>query len=140
MPIGIIAGILDVSIEDLSFVVLAHEMAHAYTHVGLDIDGVQWNTEAFAESSKEIVEGLAQFYTESICKKYTNRQPGILEAFEKMIEKQSAPYTHFRKWTKEHAAEVVRFSMISTRSNNIREYRHFLKEMKDIEERIMVRK
>lgn len=139
MPIGMVAGILDVSVEDLSFVVLAHELAHAYTHVGLDIDGVQWETEVFAGSSKMIVEGLAQFYTESICNKYANRQPGILKAFKKLLEKQPEPYTHFRNWTKEHAAEVVRFSMISARSNNIREYEHFEKEMNDIEQRIRVK-
>lgn len=139
MPIAMVAGILDVSVEDLSFVVLSHELAHAYTHVGLDIDGVQWDTESFARSSKMIVEGLAQFYTESICNKYANRQPDIIKAFEKLLEKQPEPYTHFKEWTKEHAAEVVRFSMISARSNNIREYNQFLEEMNDIEQRIRVK-
>lgn len=139
MPIAMVAGILDVSAEDLSFVVLAHELAHAYTHVGLDIDGVQWDTEEFARTSKMIVEGLAQFYTESICNKYANRQPDIFKAFELLLEKQPEPYTHFKEWTKEHVSEVVRFSMISARSNNIREYDHFLYEMNEIEKRIRVK-
>lgn len=136
MPIGLFAAVLDVSIEDLSFVVLAHELAHAYTHVGLDIDGVQWKTEEFARADKMIIEGLAQFYTESICNKYVNRQPAILNAFNKLLEKQSEPYTDFRTWEKQHGSEIVRFSMIAARSNNIREYRDFLFAMKDIEEKV----
>ena len=138
MPIGLIAGILDVSVEGLSFVVLAHELAHAYTHLGLDIDGVQWETEEFANTSKMIVEGLAQFYTESICNKYENRQPDILNAFEKLLAKQSEPYTHFKEWKKQHASEVVRFSMIAARSSNIRDYGDFLFAMNDIEKKIPV--
>jgi hypothetical protein len=139
MPIGLIAGILDVSIEDLSFVVLAHELAHAYTHLGLDIDGVQWKTEEFAKTSMMLVEGLAQFYTESICNKYANRQPNILNSFRKLLEKQSKPYTHFKEWKKEHVSEVVRFSMITARSNNIRSYDTFLEVMKDIEQQLPAR-
>lgn len=137
MPIGLIAGILDnVSIEDLTFVVLAHELSHAYTHMGLDIDGVQWNTDKFACTDKMIVEGLAQFYTESICNKYANRQPGILNSFNKLLEKQPEPYKHFRKWEKQHASEIVRFSMIAARSKNIQDYNQFLETMKDIEAKI----
>jgi hypothetical protein len=139
MPIGLFAAILDVSIEDFSFVVLAHELAHAYTHVGLDIDGVQWETKEFARADKMIVEGLAQFYTESICNKYATRQPGILKAFNKLLEKQSEPYTDFRNWGKQHASEIVRFSMIAARSNNIREYQNFKNEMKDIEKKVLAR-
>lgn len=139
MPIGLFAAILDVSIEDFSFVVLAHELAHAYTHVGLDIDGVQWETKEFARADKMIVEGLAQFYTECICNKYATRQPGILKAFNKLLEKQSEPYTDFRNWGKQHASEIVRFSMIAARSNNIREYQNFKNEMKDIEKKVLAR-
>ena len=36
--IGIVARVLAVSVEALTVVVLAHELAHAYTHLGLDID------------------------------------------------------------------------------------------------------
>jgi hypothetical protein len=136
MPIAIVAGLLDVSVESLSFVVLTHELSHAYTHIGLDIDGGQWNTDKFANTSKMIVEGLAQFYTESVCRKHENRQPDVLTAFNKFLEKQSEPYTHFKNWPQEHAAEVVRFSMISTRSNNICHYDRFIDELNDNSKKI----
>lgn len=138
MPIGLIAGALDIAIEDLSFIVLAHELAHAYTHLGLDIDKAQWSTESFANTSTMIVEGLAQFYTECICKKYQYQYPGLLPAFNKLLEYQPVQYRHFKKWTNIHASEVVRFSLIATRSNNILQYDQFLNIIKDIEEKIPV--
>ena len=33
-------------VEALTYVVLAHELAHAYTHLGRDIDGNAWDTES----------------------------------------------------------------------------------------------
>src|SRR4030095_13125762 len=37
--IGLISRLLRCSVEALTVVVLAHELAHAYTHLGYDIDG-----------------------------------------------------------------------------------------------------
>lgn len=139
MPIGLIAGILDVSVEDLSFVVLAHELAHAYSHLGLDIDGAKWDTKAFADTDIMIVEGLAQYYTESICEKYAGRQPHVIDAFKKLLAKQSKPYTHFRSWEIKNASEVVRFSMIAARSNNLKKYEDFLDAMADIKQKLSVK-
>jgi hypothetical protein len=48
MPIAMVAAMLDVRIEDLTVVVLAHELTHGYTHIGRDIDGLQWETRCFA--------------------------------------------------------------------------------------------
>jgi hypothetical protein len=61
--IGITARALGVSPDALTIVVLAHELAHAYAHLGRDIDNERWETEQFAKSDIDIVEGLAQFYT-----------------------------------------------------------------------------
>ena len=45
--IWLISSQIGVDIEDLAVVVLAHELAHAYTHIGLDIDGRNWGTESY---------------------------------------------------------------------------------------------
>lgn len=45
--IGLVAPYLNVSVEALSVVVLIHELSHAYTHLGQDIDGLSWDTDAF---------------------------------------------------------------------------------------------
>ena len=39
MVIGLISGILGVSVEALTIVTLIHELSHAYSHLGYDIDG-----------------------------------------------------------------------------------------------------
>ncbi len=74
MVIGIMAA-LSLQVEALTIVVLAHELAHAYTHLGRDIDNEKWDTEAFAGTDLEIIEGLAQFYTVVACKRLGSRAP-----------------------------------------------------------------
>jgi len=54
--IGVCAGGLGVPVEDLALVVLAHELAHAYTHLGRDIDGRRWELQAFRDSEHALEE------------------------------------------------------------------------------------
>lgn len=63
------ARVLDVTVEGLTVAVFAHELVHAYTHLGNDHDVQQWETKAFADADNKIVEGLAQFYTATISSK-----------------------------------------------------------------------
>lgn len=126
MPIGIMANVLNISIEDLTIVVLTHELAHAYTHMGADIDGARWSEKAFAECDLRIVEGLAQHYTQIICKKIEEKGNNALTAFEKLLNCQSTIYTLFREWTNgEQAAERIRFTLLRTRSQKICSYDKF---------------
>ena len=46
--IGFVANQLDVTVEDLTIVVLSHEQAHAYTHLGYDANGCAWELDSFA--------------------------------------------------------------------------------------------
>jgi len=64
--IGAIAKIIDVDLEGLTLVVLTHELAHAYSHLGADKDGNRWNDKAFCQADVEIKEGVAQYYTEKV--------------------------------------------------------------------------
>lgn len=131
VAIGIYATQLDVSVEGLTLVVLAHELAHAYTHLGKDIDGIEWNTDAFAGTDLHIVEGLAQFYTRAICRKLAPRIPSALQAFHTLLECQSPVYTEFQQWAEDsrHQGEVVRFSMIQCRTNNWTEIYEFQRSL-----------
>jgi len=83
LAIAIMASIAGVDVEPLTFVTLTHELAHAYTHLGRDIDGNQWETEDFSKSDDRIVEGLAQHYTQTVCQKLQLRYPAPLEVFNK---------------------------------------------------------
>lgn len=138
MAISIVAGMLDVSVERLTVAVFAHELTHAYTHLGNDHDGEQWPTNAFADADNHIVEGLAQFYTAQVCKKFESRLPGVLNAFEQLLSIQSPAYTCFRNWgdENERAGEIVRFSMIGCRKRRLTKYPAFLAEIGKVRERI----
>ena len=138
MAIGLISRILNVSLEGLTIVVLAHELVHAYSHLGNDIDGENWDTEAFARADLRIVEGLAQFYTSIMCKRLEGRSPGLWNAFERLLTVQSSTYNVFRTWTQptERAGEILRFSMIGSRKKKLAEYKEFLSEIAKVRERV----
>jgi hypothetical protein len=130
--IGITARTLGVSIEALTIVVLAHELAHAYTHLGRDIDNERWKTGHFAGSDLDIVEGLAQFYTKIICTRLRDRMPTALQAYEALLKEQSGPYKAHLKWVEsdERGGEIIRVSMIECRSRGITASQNFAEAIK----------
>ena len=136
--IALIAIELGVSIESLTIVTLIHELVHAYTHLGQDTDNDRWDTEAFAHTHLFIVEGLAQFYTELICKKLNSRQPELLTAFLALRSRQSEAYNCYQSWVpaKGHQAEIIRFAMISCRKNRITDFEDFLDRIQETHHRI----
>lgn len=119
MPIAIVASMLELHIEDVTLVILAHELAHAYTHLGRDIDGQEWSTNGFFESDKEVTEGLAQFYAMAVSTKLRQRYPTASAAFDKLLTLQSGPYLAHEEWETHYAgngSETVRFAMLVARS------------------------
>jgi hypothetical protein len=130
MAIGFFAHYLDVPVEALTVVTLAHELAHSYSHLGKDIDGRDWDIKAFAEADLYIVEGLAQFYTEVACKRLTTRYPGAYYAYQEFLKIQGGPYLAHCSWGGDdgRAGEVIRISMLHTRTNQVTLYNDFLKE------------
>jgi hypothetical protein len=127
MVIGFYAARLGVQIEDLTIVVLTHELAHAYTHLGADIDGTCWDTNAFAATDLRIVEGLAQLYTETVVDRLAESLPGAKIAFNALLKKQSEPYTIFKQWIDPSVArgEIIRTAMIQTRTTRNTKYEIF---------------
>jgi len=136
--IGIIARALGISAEALTVVVLAHELAHAYTHLGRDIDSQRWDTNQFARAHLDIVEGLAQFYTSVLCQRLEQRMPAALAAYKVLLAKQSGPYRAHEAWVKDHpqAGEVIRVSMIECRSQGITDAKEFEAAIKKYREGI----
>ena len=103
------------------------KLAHAYTHLGKDIDGKRWNTRRFASADLRIVEGLAQFYTQVVCKKLQARFPAALSAYEALLQHQPEPYKVQEGWAKEHEhqGEIIRFTMVHARNTGVEEYQNF---------------
>ena len=112
--IGLVAGILDVRIEDLTAVVLTHELAHAYTHLGYDIDGRQWDSNSFKDSDSPLKEGLAQYYT-GVINARLRQMPDSLAAFKRLLLDQPNPYQAHVPWLEHFSPEEVRLAMIETR-------------------------
>jgi hypothetical protein len=64
--IGLVSQWLGCDVEDLTVVVLTHELAHAYTQLGADIEGRRWAAPLFAKAEIALTEGLAQYYTDRV--------------------------------------------------------------------------
>ncbi len=130
IPIALIAKAIEVSIEDLTLVVLAHEVAHAYTHVGMDIGGSCWETDAFIKTDRAVTEGLAQYYTFVFLVKHakTEREPGPLAAYRKLLEHQGPEYHTHLDWIDDHddddyvsppPSEAIRLALLDGRIRGI---------------------
>ena len=119
LPIGLFASMHDdTPIEAMTVVVLAHELAHAYTHRGFDIDGLDWPTDGFIGTDVAVIEGLAQFYTKLVCDRLYASIPEAPAVFASLLERQHKMYRTHEAWTKEageHSREVVRTSMVECR-------------------------
>lgn len=107
--------------EALTIVVLAHELAHAYTIIGRDIDGGIWDRDAIFHTDLDITEGIAQHYTEVVCERIYDRYPKALEAFLLLREVQSKPYTGYTEWYPDdvQTGEALRASILTCRTERI---------------------
>src|SRR5438045_984553 len=74
--IGLVSDWVGSSVEDLTIVVLTHELAHAYTQLGADIDGRRWPAAAFRRADLPLTEGLAQYYTQAVLERLKDRFDG----------------------------------------------------------------
>ncbi len=113
--VGLVSDWLGCSVEDLTIVVLTHELAHAYTQLGADIEGRRWPSKAFAQVEVDLKEGLAQYYTARALVRVQHRFPGALETFSALLPKQSDPYRKFEPWRDTKSPEAVRRAMIEMR-------------------------
>ena len=145
VAIGMFVALFDEykhSVENVTAFVLAHELAHAYTHRGFDTDGRQWgkrdnrskklDLRDFTETSIFIIEGLAQYYTGVVSESMERIQPGMHKAFEDLLGYQKEHYKDFRNWIPKHPnqREIVRLVMIeSTRARRIQNYDLFKSEL-----------
>lgn len=115
LVIGTVSRLLGVSAEALTVVVLAHELSHAYTHLGMDIDGKRWE-KGFA-SDLHITEGLAQYYTHLAMERLAERDyHDGTSAYRALLDHQTEPYKAHLRWVnREYTPEVVRGALLAAR-------------------------
>jgi hypothetical protein len=131
--IGLISANMNLDLAALTAVVTAHEYAHAYTHLGFDIDGNRWSNRGFANAEPLLKESLAQFYTFQIVQQLKKRILGIEYAFYALLKEQSPIYKKFTTWIDDYHAgqEQIRSVLIRLRLKgalNFEEFTHELKE------------
>ncbi|TXI81791.1 MAG: hypothetical protein E6Q44_03645 [Flavobacteriales bacterium] len=108
MPITLLSLTTKLSIEAITFVTLAHELAHAYSHVGKDIDGSSWETDHFASRDIELIEGIAQYYAERVCRCVEEKFPDAIKCFEAILAHQANEYTAYKTWVEASSGESMR--------------------------------
>lgn len=116
--IGLVAEWMGCGVEDLTVVVLAHELAHAYTQLGADIDGNRWPARNFALAEHELKEGLAQYYTLRTLRRVQGRYPGASAVFAAMLPYQPQAYRVHQDWVDRYSPEAVRRAMLEVRRWN----------------------
>lgn len=114
--IGLVSSSLGVSPVNLAMVVLVHELAHAYTHLGADADGHTWPQ--MFKQDRRILEGLAQYYTHVVLHEINLRgmESGIQRAYNELTVQQPETYQRHLLWVKQWQPEVVRASMLEARN------------------------
>lgn len=123
--IGALARLLGVDAEALAVVVMAHELAHAYTHVGLDSNSNRWE-EGFWECDRGIVEGLAQFYTHKTAEALRDERghERVWIAYARLTELQKAngakAYINHLDWVKTISPEAMRQGLLDLRRGHIK--------------------
>jgi hypothetical protein len=95
-PIYFYCRAKNLNFKTFVIMVLTHELAHGYSHIGLDKDRQSWAK--IGSSDLDIVEGVAQYYTRRFFQKYSNRFSDGLHVFDCLIEDQDDCYKNFLKW------------------------------------------
>jgi hypothetical protein len=115
LVIGSLARIIGASVEGLTAVVLAHEIAHSYTHVARDLDWKCWES-SFANSDRKVKEGLAQFYTHlTMTKMREQGEIDLWDAYSRLLSHQEGPYLCHLEWVEHCSPEAMREALVKTR-------------------------
>ena len=119
--IGLVAKLHGWSVRSLAITVLTHEWAHAFTHLGLDIDEKYWSTDSFTETEKFVKEGLAQYYTHQTLASLADRNERLYGSaflvYDRLWPKQDAAYQAHRPWIDRYKSEHVRHAMLGLRQS-----------------------
>jgi hypothetical protein len=133
--IGLLVRLLGTSAEALTAVVFAHELTHAFTHMGSDTDRNRWPTRDFAKADHAVKEGLAQYYTALVCSQLDRQQPGTSGAYAALLADQPPAYHTHERWLEDHKPEEVRDAIIQARRRGLGTLADFAKLLGEARER-----
>lgn len=133
LPLIFLSKVSDFSLEYAFVIVLAHELAHAYHHVGKDNDNLTWVHMPQAEIA--VKEGLAQYYTYQFIQEYKFGYPQLEKTFDQMIKFQTGPYRVFENWLN-YKKEAVKTAMILSRLEYNVKLAQFEKTLLDMDKKL----
>lgn len=117
--IGLVAPRFGVSVEAMTLMVLAHEYAHALSHLGLDANGDHWELGSYLRADRHVHEGLANYFSEvALAASADWWFQEALVALRSLVQKQEPPYREFLHWQKDLKAkpEAVRAALRMART------------------------
>lgn len=128
LPIGLLAIEANQSVHDIVPIVLFHEYAHAYHHLGFDSDGNQFAVDSFVGSETDFKEGIAQYYTYQLIHSYNDVGDGVRRVWDYMQTRSSATYRLRENWLvdsdpvtgqkekkRAREKEIIRLAVMKTR-------------------------
>lgn len=121
LVIGLVSQALELSVNHVSLITLIHEYAHAYTHLGKDVDDNAWSLEGYENLDVTVKEAVAQFYTAYLCNELDKVNPGLKVAFDRLTSMQNSMYRQYQLWPCQgrHIGECVRIGIIKARKERI---------------------
>lgn len=134
MVIGLVSDLLGCSVEDLTAVVLTHELAHAFTQLGADTDGRRWPAADFRQAETGLKEGLAQYYTHRVLEHRRSESPGPWVAYRVLLDGQPPAYHTHAVWIDEFSPEAVRRALVETRHWGERKVEDFHRRLEEAQE------
>ncbi len=117
LPCILFAKLHNLNLHNLIVIILAHELSHAYNHVGYDKDNLFWDV--FEKSDVYVAEGLAQYYTYTFIKYVSEYNPLLMETFNTLLLEQPYPYNKFREWLGKDSYEAVFRTFIEMRRKKL---------------------
>jgi hypothetical protein len=127
--LGLVSRALGVTLEGLTVKVLAHEYAHAYTHLSFDRNGQRWTGKRFAAADHVLKEGLAQYYAARCLDRMRDRVPEAWKAYEELLPKQPPAYRAHLIWLKQSTPEEVGAALARIRQEETATYKAFCEDL-----------
>lgn len=133
VSIALYAYVKNLPIDRITFIILAHEMAHLYTHIGLDINHNCWDDFKFVYTDKRITEGLAEFHSFEACRKSTS-SPELIFAYANLL--MDAPGIYQAWILKWYNNDAIKNFLTIKESNSIADFVKVLSDLPDIGEKV----
>lgn len=124
----------EVSLEGLAEFILAHELAHAFIHVGFDAVSRRWVGDGFKKTDNSLKEALAQYYAVKVVEELGEKLPDARTSYKALLAVQKGKdYKLHEPWLDPETGyhpEILRAALIPLRQKGpIKKFDEFAKRL-----------